>query len=982
MASKSVNPELKGGQYVPSAGEGVSTDSGAAETLGQLAAKISPSLVQVLPSLLRDSPDPDSSVTLLERLLTAYPKEVLLELERHPSLVHYAILVFGHSKFLSETLVQNPDLLPSLLRRPYLDRSYAAEEIHQNVARFLARSGPSDISVPLARFRRREYVRIMLRDVLKIAPLAETTGEISALADVLIETALREAQRRLHKRFGLPQHADEHGRLASTPFTVLALGKLGGNELNYSSDVDLIYLFGDGTDVHDVALGGREYFVRLAQELTAILSQVTAEGPVFRLDLRLRPQGNEGELAISISQALRYYSSGAADWERQALTKVRFVAGDPGLAKEFIRAVQSCVYTSHLNFDAIETAQESRHKMRLHRSLAQTQASRSIDIKVDRGGIRDIEFLVQCLQRVYGGAEPWLRSAGTMSCLQKLCDKHHLSNAEFGELNSAYELFRHVEHRLQLRHGQQTHQLPESEAEMQVLQRALKAYLGPANDSENLGLLIRRRMSSVSETCGRILARQQAARKNDLDSFELRSQPFRAWDSSQQDILRRLSQDAPAIYEIATRDDLGVYARKNLFLFLSSAMASSDRYGVLLREASGLSKVLEIFETSEYLTEALIRHPEQLAAIRGLEIGSRAPASDYLFGNTDLLLSSPADPVFAYVANSNLSYGEKLAMLRRHYWQRTLESGVRDVIESRAVYDSFAETTSAAEEAIRTAFSIAGAPDGLAVMALGRLGSSEFDVLSDADLIFVGGGVPDVVNLGKAAEQMVHILAAYTREGSVFPVDARLRPRGNEGDILVSPWQLKKYFEEEAGSWEALVYSKMRFVAGSRAVADATAHAATKLYERFAGSPDFSTAVREMRKKLEMADPGAFKTRPGGIYDIDFLASFLMIKHAIPDKNGTLRDRLWRLAGSGVLEKTSAAKLDHAAEFLRTVEHVTRLITGRPLPSLPTTEHALRMAERLTCASLGEKFPEGLQNGVERTSAVVRSIFERELDGH
>jgi glutamate-ammonia-ligase adenylyltransferase len=267
-------------------------------------------------------------------------------------------------------------------------------------------------------------------------------------------------------------------------------------------------------------------------------------------------------------------------------------------------------------------------------------------------------------------------------------------------------------------------------------------------------------------------------------------------------------------------------------------------------------------------------------------------------------------------------------------------------------------------------------------MALGRLGSNEFDVLSDADLIFVGDGVADVSSLRKAAEQMVHILADYTRDGSVFPVDTRLRPRGNEGEVLVSPSQLKNYFEAEPGAWEALVYSKLRFVAGSRAIADATTQAAQRLFARFADMPDFSTAVREMRKKLELADPRALKTRAGGIYDIDFLTGFLMIKHSIPDKNGTLRGRLWRLASTGVMENAIAAKLDHAAEFLRTVEHVTRLITGRPLPSLPTTEHSLRMAERLTSASLGEKLPEGLQISVEQTSAVVREIFERELYCH
>ncbi len=959
--------------------EVVGSSSRFEQLLRDFAAKVSPSISSLIPSLLRESPDPESCVTLLERLLVEYPGDTLREFAVHPSFVHYAILTFGHSRFLSETLIQNSDLLPALLRRPGLDRSDSAEEAHQRLARFLARSNQSDLSLLLARFKRREYFRIMLRDVLKVAPLAETTAEISALSDVLIATALREAGRRLHRRFGLPQHANDQGRMADTPFAVLALGKLGGGELNYSSDVDLIYIYGDGRDVNDAPLGGPEYFVRLAQELTGILSQITAEGPVFRPDLRLRPQGHEGELVISASQALRYYSSGAADWELQALTKARFAAGDPGLAREFIRGVQPFVYTSHANFDAIQTAQESLHKMHIHRSLAQPSA-RTIDVKLGRGGIRDIEFLVQCLQRVYGGTEPWLRSAGTMSCLQKLSDKQHLSGGEFGELSSAYELFRHIEHRLQLRYGQQTHQLPESEAEMQVLGRAIKPYLGPAEDAENIESLVRRRMASVSGICEKVLARQQVSRHRDASGFELSSPPTRSWSASEEEILKRLSRDAPEIYEIARHSDLSAYARKNLFLFLNSAMSSSDRYGTLLREASGFAKVLPIFESSEYLTEALIRHPEQVAIIAGLEAGSRPPVSDYLFENVGLLTSNPQDPVFSYVASSNLVYGEKLAMLRRHCWQRSLISGARDIIEARAVYDSLADNTGAAEEAIRTAFSIAGAPSEFAVLALGRLGSGEFDVLSDADLIFVGNG--DSAKLRKAAEQIVHILSAYTRDGSVFPVDTRLRPRGNAGDILVSPSQLESYCEGEAHSWEALVYSKLRFVAGSRTIAEQAGWAVQRLFERFAQVPDFSDAVQDMRKRLEVSDPEGFKTRPGGIYDIDFLVSFLMIRHAIPNKNGALRDRLWRLASAGALDKVNAAALDHAAEFLRTVEHVTRLITGRGLKVLPATEHALQVAEKLTAASLGEEFPEGLQQRYERTSAKVREIFEREVSSN
>ncbi len=423
-------------------------------TLARIADRVLPALAAALPGLLAESPDPDTALLFFDRLVSESP-EIIRLLNRHNFLAHYALLVFGHGRFLAETLIQNTDLLQSFLREKNLDRSFSREEFHESLARFRSRSFETDVSLLLARFKRREYVRIMLRDVLKIAPLAETTSEISALADVLIEEALREADRRLQRRYGIPQHLDAEGRLVDTPFAILSLGKLGGNELNYSSDVDLMYIFGDGEEPPNAAISNREYFIRLAQHVTEILSRMTREGAAFRIDLRLRPQGGEGELAVSLSQALRYYASVAHDWERQALIKVRHSAGDATLAREFIRSVQPAVYTEQVNFAAIKTALVAREKMQRRRQALE-HSEQNMDVKIDRGGIRDIEFLVQCLQRVYGGAEPWLRSGGTLFSLQKLHDKRHISGKEFHDLTSAYEFLRNLEHRLQLREGQQT----------------------------------------------------------------------------------------------------------------------------------------------------------------------------------------------------------------------------------------------------------------------------------------------------------------------------------------------------------------------------------------------------------------------------------------------------------------------------------------------------------------------------------------------
>ena len=808
----------------------------AKNNLARVLGRLSPGLASALPGLLGEAPDPDGALLLFERLIES--PDVVRLLDQHNFLAHYAIVVFGHSRFLGDTLIQNPDLLASFLREKNLDRSFSQEEFHESLARFRARSSESDVALTLARFKRREYVRIMLRDVLKIAPLAETTAEISALADVLIEAALRDADSKLQRRHGTPQHLDALGRLVDTPFAVLALGKLGGNELNYSSDVDLLYIYGDGEEPPRTPVSNREYFIRLAQHTTEILSRVTREGPAFRIDLRLRPQGGEGELAIRLSQALGYYSDTAHDWERQALIKLRHTAGDIGLAREFIRAVQPHVYTEKVNFAAIKTALVAREKMQKRRQLGKTlgEADATIDVKIDRGGIRDIEFLVQCLQRVYGGAEPWLRSGGTLFSLHKLHDKGHISGKEFHDLTSAYEFLRHLEHRLQLREGQQTHRLPTSESDCRVLQRAMEGYAPGEYRSGDLASVVRRRMSAVAEIYQRIIYQQQTRGRQEASSgeFKLLSalEPAISDPSSQQ-IVERLATDAPALYEIANRRDLSPQARKNFYRFLSSAFSSSQRYAGVLRNQEAVGRALVLFETSDYLTEILIRHPEEIVTLAELDEVAPPTGGRYLFEKSLGLAETARDPVFAYLADSAASPAEKLALLRQHFRHRAFVVGARDVIESRDVYESFEATTAAAEDVMATAVRLAEA-EGLAVMALGRLGSGEFDLLSDADVLLVCGEGDDRIALTKCAEKMMHALSAYTRDGTVFSLDARLRPRGGEGELLSTPAQLTAYFEHEAQPWEALMYTKMRFLAGSQTLGNRATGTLKTLFERFA----------------------------------------------------------------------------------------------------------------------------------------------------
>jgi len=951
--------------------------------LAHALARLSPGLASALPALVAEAPDPDSAILLFDRLLTESGAEVTGLIERHHVLAHYSIAVFGHSRYLGETLLQNPDLLTSFVREKSLERSFSREEFHEALARFRSRSSENDVSMVLACFKRRQYVRIMLRDVLRIASLAETTAEISSLSDVLIADALRVSESELQQRFTGTPVVEGAARPVNTPFAILALGKLGGNELNYNSDIDVLYLYGDGGPGPEHAISTHEYFIRLAQKVTDLLGRATREGPVFRIDLRLRPQGNEGELAVSLSRCLHYYSQLAQDWERQALIKARYCAGDTSLAREFVRGVQPHVYSQQVNFSAIKTALVSREKMHSRRRLAsRTHLRASVDVKIDRGGIRDIEFLVQCLQRVYGGAEAWLRSSGTLFALHKLYDKQHLSGKEFHDLSTAHEFLRRVEHCLQLRQGQQTHRLPEDGRELTILQRAVVGYLPAGERLDDIVSAIQSRMAAVAEIYSRIVYQEQSGAQGVAvdGEFRLRScADAETPQRSDQNMLRQLAADAPAIYQLTQRGDFDAETRKNLLRFLSAAFTTSERYGILLRQAESLSRAVALFATSDYLTDVLVRHVEEIVVLADFPREGASSDTGQLFADTFGHRSFGSDPMFAHIVVSAAPYEEKLSLLRKHYRRREFASGARDIIEGRDVYESLASTTAAAEDAIAAAFSIAGSPPGLAVLALGRLGTKEFDLLSDADLLFVADEHQDRRALTRAVELIMHGLAAYTQEGMLFPVDARLRPHGTEGELVVTTKQLHTYFEQEAQAWEALTYTKLRPIVGCRQVSSQAIAATKTLFTRFAARQEFKREIQEMRSKLEDSSEVNFKGSAGGIYDIDFVTAYLLIANEVRRKDGNLRDRLWRCAAAGHLAKEDTAILDRAAEFMRTLEHVVRLVTGRARRWLPGRGHARERTQRLTSAILRRSFSQNLEVELHNTLEQVRSVYMRVL---
>jgi [glutamine synthetase] adenylyltransferase / [glutamine synthetase]-adenylyl-L-tyrosine phosphorylase len=314
--------------------------------------------------------------------------------------------------------------------------------------------------------------------------------------------------------------------------------------------------------------------------------------------------------------------------------------------------------------------------------------------------------------------------------------------------------------------------------------------------------------------------------------------------------------------------------------------------------------------------------------------------------------------------------------LRRHYRHTTFVAGVENVAQGRGVYESLAASTSAAELAIRAAHLASGSPH-LAIWALGRLGSREFDLLSDADLLFVCNDSSEVEHCTRSAEKIVHLLAAYTTDGSVFPVDTRLRPHGGQGDLVVTTRQLHHYLTHEAQAWEALTYTKLRHIAGPCDLQHSEHW--YWIFDRFAASPEFAAHVREMRERLQGSTRDNFKVGSGGLYDIDFIIAFLAIRNRVSIPPDTMRTRLRHLESAGVLSSADATQLDSAAEFLRATEHVVRLVTATTRKSLPNSDHGREAVQELVSRALKRDIPQGIEQELRSTLNQVRTLYDQLL---
>jgi [glutamine synthetase] adenylyltransferase / [glutamine synthetase]-adenylyl-L-tyrosine phosphorylase len=946
------------------------TDLAKAEAnLSELAQRLSSPILTPLASLLAASPDPDGALNLLERYTSRASADLLAELDQYPTALTYLTAIFGHSSSLAEAFLSEPGLPLQFARDRKFTRLKSREDLMQDYARFSTASPDPWISAQLVQFKRRTYLRIVLKDVLGISTLAETTMELSALADVIVTNSLMYCDQELRKRYGEPQYRDVQSRIARSEFSVISLGKMGGHELNYSSDIDLLFLYSHdgetaGGTEPDSVISNKEYFVRLANAITRTITQSTPHGQVFRVDLRLRPEGEMGDATISLKSALEYYEHRARDWELQMLIKARHSAGDERLTREFLRGVEARIYSSPTDFAAIETVLRSREK--ISRKLKESR-SETIDVKRHRGGIRDIEFLTQCLQRLHGGHDPWVRSGGTLLALRKLNDKGWISDHDYAALNNSYEFLRKVEHRIQLDLGQQTHRLPSDPAVLDRLARraGIDRYASPGTTLvEHLENIFQK----VDEIYQKVIHLGMVVPGQ--NEYSLTAPPALTPEqaaASYENALNFLAIHAPELAERLRQASIPDRARKNAVRFLGHLLSSSELFAQARENPARFDRALQLIGVSEYLAELLIHHPEDLAALDSNSVSSSGAAQLDMALEGDCEAGSPlvvpADPsIFPWTAAPGWGLREEMALLRRHYRAQKLVLSSRDCGSLGSVFTSLKNWSALARRAISTALAAACAalklvpetetlPDPSSVfwaspfviLSLGRLGVNEFDLASDADLIFVGasGASPDQLELWtRVAEKTIEILSSYTRDGAVFSVDTRLRPLGQEGELVVTEEAFLNYLEQQAKVWEGLTYVKACPVAGAMDFGREVAlNLARTALTRFGGSPDLEGELHQMRRRLERErsdSPSDLKMGPGGYYDVDFALGYLRLRHQveIPPGANSL-EQLCAIRKAGAIGQEDAAALVNGAAFLRAVDHAVRLVTGKPPNGLP-----------------------------------------------
>ncbi len=923
-----------------------------------------------MPRLLGElaaAPDPDTALNNLERYAVVVDRGVLFgTLAEHPGAIPLLARLLGSSQFLADALRRWPQSLAWLLdartMRQWLPDDLTAD-LTQALAPFTTRAARMN---GLRRFKYRQLLRIASRDLLGDADLTVTTEELSHLADACLAEAWRASEVAAREEYGAP--LDAAGR--ETGVAVIAMGKLGGGELNYSSDVDLMFVYGaDGETAGGPSgrIANGDYFTRVCRELVGFIEAVTDEGYAFRVDLRLRPEGRMGPIVLSLDGYREYYAQRAELWERQALLKARVAAGDERTGARFMELAREVVYRPGVEDGIVRAIR--RMKGEIDRSLAAKGDGRD-NVKLGAGGIREIEFLVQALQLLYGGDDAWLRERHSLKAIFRLTERGYLAPALGRALSAAYVHLRTVEHRLQILHEFQTHTLPAGTLELGRLARRLGIDAPPRRAAREFrrrhrvvtgevhrafrdffrdrprGPVARVRLPSLLALRATGFADPERARHNLRLILEGRPLvPYAA--ARRQALIRLLSTLLDAVWKSGDPDE----ALNQFERFLAAAGPRAGLIELLAADAEVLNGVVRLCAGGDLLTQLLIVQPELLTTLADRQILAR-PKRRRDFRTALATVFAPAVPVAEQRDRlRRIKQAEELAVV----WRYLL--GVTDI-------DGYSREMTALAEAVLDAGWLLvlgvlaerhGVPrdaDGRFIPAvmvgLGKLGGRELTTGSDLDVFVVFGADGDTDGAERvdahtfystAVERLAGALGDITVAGVAFPVDLRLRPGSKGSGFASSLAAAERYYVEYGDLWERQTLTRARLVLGDRGLGRALRALLRRLVYGTALLPAGLKEIAEVRTRMEVElgkeTPGRchVKFGMGGLVDVEFLVQSLQLAHGSEDPGvrapGTMQ-ALAGLARAGAVDGETARALGEHYRFLRRVSAALRLLSARP----------------------------------------------------
>jgi glutamate-ammonia-ligase adenylyltransferase len=958
-------------------------------------------LAAMLDRLLPPCPDPDMALNNLERFLTAEVARpnvgTLLDVGRH--LLDTLIPLFSTSQFLSDLLINDPLALGQL--DVPLRLSPTPAELRAGLqAEVDAAFEDSALLAAFRRFRSRQLLRIGANDIIRDRPLEEITKDISNVADAAVEVAWQTAQRLVARKFGHPQAAD--GRAATG--VVLAFGKLGGKELNYSSDIDLMVVYDvEGQTDGKLAVSHAEFFARTTSEVVRLLS---AHPPAYRVDLRLRPEGQRGPLARSLASTLAYYDTLGRTWERQALIKARPIAGNLELGGAFLREISPFVYRKYLGFAEINEIKALKRRIEKRTDRA---GESLLDVKTGHGGIRDVEYVIQFLQLLNGGELEAVRQPNTLHAIAALAQAGCLTDQESRFLEDGYQFLREVEHRLQLLSDLQTHCLPEGTEELRRLAlRMGYADAGPTLVTEE-GSALRRFQSDLREKTvrnRRILNHLLHEAFRDQDPEAAPEADLILGPTPDDALLRQVLgkyrfKDLPAAYRNLTllgQEPVPFLPTRRCRQFLANiapqllralaetpdpdmaltnlehVTASLGAKGVLWELFSfnppSLRLYVDLCASSQFLSQILVSQPGMIDELLDSLVLNQQRTREQLDQELAELCRGAADldAILHSFRDKELLRIGVYDILGKDPLPTTLAalSDLAEAILARVAQEEYGPLVARWGEPTLAEGPGAGTTARYVLLGLGKLGGREMSYSSDIDLVLLyegdgstrpsdhgRGPTANFHFFGELAQRVIHRLSKHGPRGRLYEVDMRLRP-GGKSDILATPVERfrQQYAAGHAQVWERLALTRARVLFGAPELANVVSQAVAQAVYGPPWTPELIEELLHMRRRLEQSRSiRNLKRGVGGIVDIEFLVQLLQLKYggARPEiRSANVREALQALRNAGLLPDAEAAELLKLYEFLRRVESRLRMVYNLTTDELPERpEEVERLARRL-----------------------------------